>query len=116
MQDRLTKRALDYPHDGWSPGKGLGCSLQALPDGQRSRPGLHTGVAKPVLAIEANPEDPTSTPPRKPVAVISNGTAILGLGDRGALASKPVMEARVSCSRDLPHRRVRHRVVMKGPL
>jgi len=53
------------------------------------------GVAVPVLAIAQNPElayDYTSK--GNLVAVISNGTAILGLGDLGALASKPVMEGK----------------------
>jgi malate dehydrogenase (oxaloacetate-decarboxylating)(NADP+) len=53
------------------------------------------GVAKPVLAIAENPEDAYKyTSKGNLVAVISNGTAILGLGDRGALASKPVMEGK----------------------
>ena len=53
------------------------------------------GVAKPVLEIEKNPEDAYRyTSKGNLVAVISNGTAILGLGDRGALASKPVMEGK----------------------
>ena len=54
------------------------------------------GVAVPVKAIAADPVDaPTTTPPRgNLVAVISNGTAILGLGNLGALASKPVMEGK----------------------
>jgi malate dehydrogenase (oxaloacetate-decarboxylating)(NADP+) len=53
------------------------------------------GVAAPVLEIEADPRrayDYTSK--GNLVAVISNGTAILGLGDRGPLASKPVMEGK----------------------
>src|ERR1700744_5830217 len=53
------------------------------------------GVAVPVRAIAENPEatyDYTSK--GNLVAVISNGTAILGLGDLGALASKPVMEGK----------------------
>ena len=53
------------------------------------------GVAVPVLKIAADPEaayDYTSK--GNMVAVISNGTAILGLGDLGALASKPVMEGK----------------------
>lgn len=53
------------------------------------------GVAGPVLAIA---EDPSTaydyTAKGNLVAVISNGTAILGLGNRGALASKPVMEGK----------------------
>ena len=53
------------------------------------------GVAVPVLAIAENPElayDYTSK--GNLVAVISNGTAILGLGNLGALAAKPVMEGK----------------------
>ncbi len=53
------------------------------------------GVAVPVLAIAENPAlayDYTSK--GNFVAVVSNGTAILGLGNRGALASKPVMEGK----------------------
>ena len=53
------------------------------------------GVAEPVLEIEKNPEDAYEyTSKGNLVAVISNGTAILGLGDRGALAGKPVMEGK----------------------
>jgi malate dehydrogenase (oxaloacetate-decarboxylating)(NADP+) len=53
------------------------------------------GVAVPVLAIAENPEAAYDyTAKGNMVAVISNGTAILGLGDLGALASKPVMEGK----------------------
>jgi malate dehydrogenase (oxaloacetate-decarboxylating)(NADP+) len=53
------------------------------------------GVAHPVLEIEKNPSDAYEyTSKGNLVAVVSNGTAILGLGDRGALASKPVMEGK----------------------
>jgi malate dehydrogenase (oxaloacetate-decarboxylating)(NADP+) len=53
------------------------------------------GVAEPCLAIEQNPEDAYRyTVKGNLVAVISNGTAVLGLGDIGALASKPVMEGK----------------------
>jgi malate dehydrogenase (oxaloacetate-decarboxylating)(NADP+) len=53
------------------------------------------GVAEPVLEIEKNPSDAYEyTSKGNLVAVVSNGTAILGLGDRGALASKPVMEGK----------------------
>jgi len=53
------------------------------------------GVAEPVLEIEKNPDDAYEyTSKGNLVAVISNGTAVLGLGDRGALASKPVMEGK----------------------
>jgi malate dehydrogenase (oxaloacetate-decarboxylating)(NADP+) len=53
------------------------------------------GVAQPVLEIDQRPEAAYEFTARgNLVAVISNGTAILGLGDRGALASKPVMEGK----------------------
>ncbi len=53
------------------------------------------GVAVPVLAIAENPELAYDyTTKGNMVAVITNGTAILGLGDLGALASKPVMEGK----------------------
>lgn len=53
------------------------------------------GVAVPVEAIAANPEAAYDyTTKGNMVAVITNGTAILGLGNLGALASKPVMEGK----------------------
>lgn len=53
------------------------------------------GVAVPVQAIADNPDAAYDYTTRgNTVAVISNGTAILGLGDLGALASKPVMEGK----------------------
>jgi malate dehydrogenase (oxaloacetate-decarboxylating)(NADP+) len=61
------------------------------------------GVAAPVLEIAADPEaayDYTSK--GNLVAVISNGTAIFGLGNLGALASKPVMEGKGCCSSASP--------------
>lgn len=53
------------------------------------------GVAAPCLAIQANPEDAYQyTAKGNLVAVITNGTAVLGLGNIGALAGKPVMEGK----------------------
>ncbi len=53
------------------------------------------GVAEPCLEIEKNPEDAYKyTAKGNLVAVISNGTAVLGLGDIGAMAGKPVMEGK----------------------
>ncbi|MBN2522291.1 MAG: NADP-dependent malic enzyme [Bacteroidales bacterium] len=53
------------------------------------------GVAEPCKEIEKNPEDVYKyTAKSNLVAVISNGTAVLGLGDIGALAGKPVMEGK----------------------
>ena len=53
------------------------------------------GVAEPCLEIEKNPDDAYEyTAKGNLVAVVSNGTAVLGLGDIGALAGKPVMEGK----------------------
>ena len=53
------------------------------------------GVAYPCLEIEKNPDDAyLYTAKANLVAVISNGTAVLGLGDIGTLAGKPVMEGK----------------------
>ena len=53
------------------------------------------GVAEPCLEIEKNPHDAYKyTAKGNLVAVISNGTAVLGLGDIGALGGKPVMEGK----------------------
>ena len=53
------------------------------------------GVAEPCLAIAERPDDVYKyTSKGNLVAVISNGTAVLGLGDIGAAAGKPVMEGK----------------------
>lgn len=53
------------------------------------------GVAEPCMAIKENPDDAYKyTAKGNLVAVISNGTAVLGLGDIGAMAGKPVMEGK----------------------
>ncbi len=53
------------------------------------------GVAEPVKEIEKNPEDAyIYTTKGNLVAVVTNGTAVLGLGDVGSLAGKPVMEGK----------------------
>ena len=53
------------------------------------------GVAEPCLAIQENPDDAYKyTAKGNLVAVVSNGTAVLGLGNLGALAGKPVMEGK----------------------
>src|ERR1700728_3009042 len=55
------------------------------------------GVAEPCLRIAADPDTAYDYTTRgNMVAVISNGTAVLGLGNLGALASKPVMEGKVA--------------------
>jgi len=89
------EEALDYHHLQGRPGK-ISVSPTKPLDTQRDLSLAYTpGVAEPVVEIEREPELAYDyTTKGNLVAVISNGTAILGLGDRGALASKPVMEGK----------------------
>ncbi len=86
--------ALDY-HSQGRPGK-----IEVIPTKPHSTQhdlslAYSPGVAEPCLEIEKNPEDVYKyTAKGNLVAVISNGTAVLGLGNIGALASKPVMEGK----------------------
>jgi malate dehydrogenase (oxaloacetate-decarboxylating)(NADP+) len=88
------QQALDY-HNGPRPGK-----IEVTPTKpcltQRDLSLAYTpGVAQPCLEIEKHPQDAFKYTGRgNLVAVVSNGTAVLGLGDIGALASKPVMEGK----------------------
>jgi len=89
------EEALEYHRLKGKPGKVAIVPTKPM-DTQRDLSLAYSpGVAEPVLEIEKNPEDAYEyTSKGNLVAVISNGTAILGLGDRGALASKPVMEGK----------------------
>jgi len=86
--------ALDY-HSSGRPGK-----IEVLPtkptQSQRDLSLAYSpGVAEPCLRIAENPEDVYKyTAKGNLVAVISNGTAVLGLGDIGPAAGKPVMEGK----------------------
>jgi len=88
------EEALNY-HFGNRPGK-----IEVVPTKPYSTQkdlslAYSPGVAVPCLAIEKNPEDIYKyTAKGNLVAVISNGTAVLGLGDIGAEAGKPVMEGK----------------------
>lgn len=90
----LKKRALDY-HQFPKPGKlSVESTKPCLTQDDLSL-AYTPGVAAPVLAIKDNPEDAYKyTNKGNLVAVISDGTAVLGLGNTGALASKPVMEGK----------------------
>ena len=92
---KITKEdALRY-HEGKRPGK-----IEVVP----TKPyftqtdlslAYSPGVAEPCLEIKSNPQDAYKyTDKGNLVAVISNGTAVLGLGDIGPLAGKPVMEGK----------------------
>lgn len=90
----LKQRALDY-HEFPMPGK-LAVQVTKPTNSQDDLSLAYTpGVAVPVLAIAENPEDAYRyTAKGNLIAVMTNGTAVLGLGDVGALASKPVMEGK----------------------
>ena len=88
------KEALDF-HTGGKPGKIEIISSKDLATQRDLALAYSPGVAVPCLEISKNEQcayDYTSK--GNLVAVISNGSAILGLGDLGALASKPVMEGK----------------------
>ena len=87
--------SLAYHHLGGVPGKISIVPSKPL-ETQRDLSLAYTpGVAYPVLEIEKDPDLAYEYTNRgNLVGVVSNGTAILGLGDRGALASKPVMEGK----------------------
>lgn len=92
--DELTKKALEY-HERAPHGKLSVIPTKPCMSAEDLSYAYTPGVAKPVLKIEENSDDAYRyTSKGNLVAVISNGTAILGLGDRGALASKPVMEGK----------------------
>ncbi len=92
---KITKEmALRYHEEG-KPGK-----IEVVPTKPHSTQtdlslAYSPGVAEPCLEIEKKPQDAYRyTAKGNLVAVISNGTAVLGLGDIGALAGKPVMEGK----------------------
>lgn len=91
----ITKEeALDY-HRRRRPGKIAVVPTKPLHSQHDLSLAYTPGVAQPVLEIERDPELAFElTAKGNLVAVISNGSAILGLGNRGALASKPVMEGK----------------------
>ena len=94
MKPISKQEALDY-HFGVRPGK-----IEVKPTKacvtQRDLSLAYTpGVAEPCLQINKNPLDAFKYTARgNLVAVVTNGTAVLGLGDIGALAAKPVMEGK----------------------
>lgn len=94
MTGDLRTDALNY-HAYPTPGK-LSIALSKPAETARDLTLAYSpGVAEPVKAIAQNPADAYRyTMKGNLVAVISNGTAILGLGNLGALASKPVMEGK----------------------
>ena len=94
MSEDLKQAALDY-HEFPKPGK---ISVELTTPAETSRDlslAYSPGVAEPVKEIAADPENAYKyTAKGNLVAVITDGTAILGLGALGPLASKPVMEGK----------------------
>ena len=92
---KITKEATLLYHSQGKPGK-----IEVVPTKPYSTQtdlslAYSPGVAEPCLEIEKNPQDAYKyTAKGNLVAVISNGTAVLGLGDIGALSGKPVMEGK----------------------
>jgi len=96
MQKKQLRReqALEY-HSKGRPGKIEVVPTKAAKTQRDLSLAYSPGVAEPCKEIERNPEDVYKyTAKGNLVAVISNGTAVLGLGDIGPAASKPVMEGK----------------------
>lgn len=96
MSDKLRQAALEY-HSKPTPGK-TRIALSKPTETQYDLSLAYTpGVAEPVNEIAKNPEAAYQyTNKGNLVAVITNGTAVLGLGNVGALAGKPVMEGKAA--------------------
>jgi len=93
-KEQAKQDALDY-HSDPIPGKYRILPTKVMNNQQDLTLAYSPGVAVPCLEIAQNPEAAYKyTTKGNMVAVISNGTAVLGLGDIGALASKPVMEGK----------------------
>ncbi len=94
MSDKLKERALEY-HRRPTPGKIRVTPTKALTTAKDLALAYSPGVAAASEAIHADPAEARNLTVRgNLVGVITNGTAVLGLGDIGPLAAKPVMEGK----------------------
>ena len=94
MSDHLDESALEY-HRHPSAGKISVVPTKSMTTQHDLALAYSPGVAVPCMAIAADPDQARNLTSRgNLVAVITNGTAVLGLGNIGALASKPVMEGK----------------------
>ena len=92
--DQSRHPALDY-HEFPKPGKLEIRATKPLANGRDLSRAYSPGVAEACLEIKADPATASRYTSRgNLVAVVTNGTAVLGLGNIGALASKPVMEGK----------------------
>ncbi len=95
MSKFTREEALEYHRLKGKPGKIEVIPTKPMDTARELSLAYSPGVAVPVLDIAENPADAYEyTSKGNLVAVVSNGTAILGLGNRGPLASKPVMEGK----------------------
>ena len=93
-KDSLRQAALDY-HQFPKPGKLEIRATKPLANGRDLSRAYSPGVAEACIEIKENPDTARDYTARgNLVAVVSNGTAVLGLGNIGGLASKPVMEGK----------------------
>ena len=93
-QESLRQAALSY-HEFPKPGKLEIRATKPMANGRDLARAYSPGVAEASIEIRDNPETASKYTARgNLVAVISNGSAVLGLGNIGALASKPVMEGK----------------------
>jgi len=94
MNDKMKQNALDY-HRYPTPGKIRIAPTKALTTQEDLGLAYSPGVAYPCELIQKDPLEVSNMTSRgNLVAVITNGTAVLGLGDIGPLAGKPVMEGK----------------------
>jgi malate dehydrogenase (oxaloacetate-decarboxylating)(NADP+) len=94
MEEQLRDAALEY-HRSPTPGKISLTPTKALSNQRDLSLAYSPGVAYACTAIQENPQEAAALTSRANlVAVITNGTAVLGLGNIGALAGKPVMEGK----------------------
>ena len=92
---KITKEAALAYHEGMRPGKIEVKPTKAYSTQTDLSLAYSPGVAFPCLEIQQKPDDAYKyTDKGNLVAVISNGTAVLGLGDIGAMSGKPVMEGK----------------------
>src|ERR1700757_4707524 len=93
---RITAEEALALHSAQPPGKLATRITKPLVSARELSLAYSPGVAEPCLQIHRDPATAYDYTTRgNMVAVISNGTAVLGLGNLGALASKPVMEGKV---------------------
>src|SRR5262245_64763803 len=99
----MTKRqdALDY-HSNGRPGKIAVVPTKPLTNQRDLSLAYSPGVAEPCLEIKRDPDLAyTYTAKGNLIAVVTNGTAVLGIGNIGAMAGKPVMEGKANLLQQL---------------